>query len=49
MKVGPAGKIMLPKFTESPYLAHQLLVFDDRQLITVLPGMIVRGSANLET
>ena len=29
--------------TESPYLARQLLVFDDRQLITGLPGTMFKG------
>jgi hypothetical protein len=29
--------------TESPYLAHQLSVFDDRQLITGLPRMKFGG------
>ena len=28
---------------ESPYLTRQLLVFDDRQLIMGLPGMMVGG------
>jgi hypothetical protein len=28
---------------ESPYLARQLLVFNDRQLITRLPGMMTSG------
>jgi hypothetical protein len=30
-------------------LAHQLSVFDDRQLVTGLPRTIVRRPANLET
>jgi hypothetical protein len=30
---------------EGPYLAHQLLVFDDRQLVTGLLGMIVWGAS----
>jgi hypothetical protein len=33
---------------ESPYLAHQLLVFDDRQLVTGLPGTIVRGHRHMQ-
>jgi hypothetical protein len=30
---------------ESPYLARQLSVFDDRQVVTRLPGTIVRGAS----
>jgi hypothetical protein len=31
------------EFTKSPYLARQLSMFDDRQLVTGLPRTIVRG------
>ena len=31
------------KFTESPYLARQLSVFDDRQPVTGVPGTVFGG------
>ena len=48
MKVIPVEKIMLSRsaeleVTENPYMARQLSVFDDRQLITGLPGMMFEG------
>ena len=48
MKVIPVEKIMLSRsaeleVTENPYMARQLSVFDDRQLITGLPGMMLEG------
>jgi hypothetical protein len=36
------------KVVENPYLARQLSVFDDRQLVTGLPEMIVRGHRHMQ-
>jgi hypothetical protein len=33
------------KIAESPYLVRQLSAFDDRQLVTGLPGTIVQGAS----
>jgi hypothetical protein len=39
------GRALDRKFVESPYLARQLSVFNDRQLVTGLPGTFVRGAS----